>query len=137
MPRRPTSTPTPSPSKRIVKLMVIRAPRTMGRGERLNHVYLPLSSSSVATFRKHAVTRKIVLVFLFAGKLLYLLFFATLAEKSCWPEQAAAGSKGGSLKRRFADFYPMQVNLPKDWKPEPCPSNGKPSSLKARTSKWQ
>src|SRR5258708_9571882 len=82
MPRRPTSTPTPSPSRRMMNVMVTG----LLCAYRLDEADQALLSSSLrppaATCVEQAVTLGNARLFLFVRNLLYLLVFVTSAV---WP----------------------------------------------------
>src|ERR1700674_1262047 len=90
MPRRPTSTPTPSPSRRMINIMVTR-PLSAHRPDHSNQTVLfsslrPLAATSV----EQAVTLEKGPLFLFARNLLYLLVLVTSA---LWPAGGRAAAR--------------------------------------------
>src|SRR5713226_123951 len=90
IPRRPTSTPTPSPSRRMMNIMMTG----LLCAYRLDDSNQALLSSSLqaraATCVGQAVTQENARLFLFARNLLYLHVFVTSA---LWPAGGCAAAR--------------------------------------------
>src|SRR5437016_9471439 len=90
IPNRPTSTPTPRPSRRIMNIMVTglfcaHHPDDSNPAR----LFSPLRASA-ATSLEQAVTPKRARLFLFVPNLLYLLVSFTSELRLCWPSSGSA-----------------------------------------------
>src|SRR5215472_15992800 len=132
MPRRPTSTPTPSPSRRTIKVMGDSRATT-------NHndlaAVLRISSlvpRRTATFHSKSINIRNEWIFSFPQNLVYIDVFAV---PSCRLEGLTVSGQDASRKTRIsADFSPLGVRL-QGGQLNPCPSTGDPNSSRAPSSK--
>src|SRR5882724_11322027 len=112
MPKRPTSTPPTSPSRRIAMVIVIKMLHGSSRDPCNPSPLFSIVLLATATSREYAVTLANAHVFLFAWNLLYLLVSVTSAV---WPAGILLDHLGSQMtldprKYRSVDSGRMGVN---------------------------